>query len=108
MSVFDMRNIAVPAFDITLPNGQKLSLNTAKIKTLRQLVELEKDLRQEGDNVSDEVVDKLVDAVAKLLNNNKQKKKVNRDDIEEWELIHLMQFITAYMEWIGKINKVKK
>lgn len=102
--MFDLSQVNTRYFEVKLvvtddTTGElqtlRLSINPSTVKTLKRFVALAK-------ANPEEVTDDLVEAVRRLVSNNKQHKVVSTEYIEEMSVDEMMALIRAYMEWFGK------
>lgn len=107
--MFDLRELNIKDFGITLEDGLKLTLNPPKMKVLRKLMASAKKLTAGDDQeVSDDELDTIMEVVAMMLNSNQEGKKISVEYVEEnFDISQLISFVQHYMEWITTIYQSK-
>lgn len=109
--MFDMTTLITRYFDVKLPNGLELNVQPPRMKVLKKILKLSKDI-QKIEAVDGEIggasLEALTEALSISLSVNKQKRKITVDDINDMmDLVQMMELFTAYFNWVGEINNSK-
>ena len=104
-----MRKININDFRITMRDGTVFTLNTPKLKVLKKIMAVGKNLQNAGDDETGlDELDQLSEAVALALSNNKEKRKVDVDYVDNnMNLDEIRAFITEYFGWVGSVFQEK-
>lgn len=95
--MFDMNQISKRYWDVKLKDGQFLSVECPKLKTLRKITDLSKD--------KENIVGNLSEALAMALNKNKQGTEISADYIEEtFDFDDINSLLTSYFEWVKGVK----
>lgn len=103
--MYDMQSINTRYFKLTFPNGMKLEVEPPKLKVLKKILDIakvdENDMGQDG-------LDNLIDALSMALSKNKQGRKITKDVIEEMmDVDQVMSLLNAYFKWVEEIKTSK-
>lgn len=102
--MYDMTKLKVRYFTMKLKNGKVLELEPPKIKVLKKIASLS----EVGNNLKEEDINKLAEAVALAINKNKQNYKISVDRvIEDFDIGDIIDFLNNYFNWVEKIQDSK-
>lgn len=97
---FNIKNLNIEKFKINFEDGKSLTLNPPKLSVLRKAT----GIRDLGE--TEEGIDELINIVALILNNNKEKKKITPAFVEDnFDIGELILFMKKYTEWISGIKQ---
>lgn len=93
--MLDISALKTRTFDVKLTHNVTVSMKPPKIKMLRKIIKAAKK----------DDVDSVLEAVAMLLNQNKNGKKLSRDWIEEnIDVVEMRYILKKYFEWVNSIK----
>lgn len=98
--MFDLSAINKRYFEIKI-NEIVLEVEPPKVKTLKKIVNLQKNARREDG------LDDMTDAVIKLLSKNKDRREVPVELIDDLDFDELSQILTAFFEWLTGVKNSK-
>lgn len=103
--MYDMTKLIPRYFKIKLKNGKYLEVEPPRIKVLKKIMKLSGTNKKEMDQKQ---FDDIILATSMALSKNKQNYEVKPEWLEEHNHIdELMDLLTKYFEWVGKINSSK-
>lgn len=95
--MFDMTNIQKRYFDVKLINGQIISVECPKLKTLRKIMDIAKD--------KEKTIESLASALEMALSKNKQGSDISADWIEEnLDMDDINSLLTDYFNWVKSVK----
>lgn len=106
----DFTAIKKAALKITFRDDTRIAIKTPNKKTMEHLVELGKQFDQANDGENGEVIEELYRACADIMSNNREKRKITPEYLEqqvEMDLEDLNLFFTAYIEFVSGITEIK-
>lgn len=103
--MYDMTKLKTRYFDIKLKNGRILNIEPPKMKVLKKISVLS-EIKEEDLTGSD--ITNLLEAVSLALSKNKQGVKISAEKVEEeYDIFELVEFLTAYFNWVNQIQESK-
>lgn len=97
---FNIKNLDIEKFKINFNDGKSLTLNPPKLNVLRKALNI-KDLGE-----TEEGIDELINIVALILSNNREKKKVTSEFVEEnFDIGELILFMGNFVKWVSGIKQ---
>lgn len=104
--MYDMTSLITRFFTIKLPNGLALELEPPKLKVLRKISGLTKNIS--NNELTEADVEKLSEAISLSLSKNKQSKIVTIDEVEDmFDIDSMYDFLTNYFNWVSEIQNAK-
>lgn len=103
--MFDMQSVNTRYFNLKFPNGMQLQVEPPKLKVLKKILDIakvdENDMGQEG-------LDSLIEALSMALSKNKQNRVITPDFIEDqMDVDQVMSLMQAYFLWVEEIKTSK-
>ena len=97
--MYDMTSINKRFWDIKFTNGQILSVECPKLKTLRKITDLTKDQDKEN------LLENLSNALSLALSKNKQGESITADFVEDnFDIDDITNILTNYFEWVKGVK----
>lgn len=104
--MYDMTRLQTRYFDTKLKNGKILNIEPPKLKVLKKIAALSNIKNTE--ELSENDIDNLIEAISLALSKNKQNYKVSVDFVEEnYDIDEIMDFMNNYFGWVEEIQKSK-
>ena len=104
--MYDMTQYIPRYYEMKFKNGVVLNLEPPKIKMLKRIASLSK--VEDTNNITEEDINHLTEAMSIALSKNKQKYTVSVDKIEdEFDIVEVMDFLQNYIEWVNEIQNSK-
>lgn len=104
--MYDMTKLKTRYFDIKLKNGKILNVEPPKMKMLKKIAALSE--IKEDNELSQEDIKNLIEAVSIALSKNKQNHKITIEIIEEnYDVIEIVDLLDAYFNWVNSIQNSK-
>lgn len=104
--MYDMTKYKIRYFDIKLKNGRILNLEPPKMKILKKIASLSE--IKNNDELSENDIANLTEAVAIALSKNKQDYKMNSEKVdEEYDIFEIVNFLNNYFDWVNSIQNSK-
>ncbi|MBR0575681.1 hypothetical protein KCG48_04915 [Proteiniclasticum sp. BAD-10] len=105
--MFDMRQLNIRYFEVTLSNGLRLSVEPPKLKVLKSISDMAK-IDKESMKEESDVFEALAEAVSRALSKNKQGKKITVDFVlDTMNIDEMQELLKAYFTWVGEIRNSK-
>lgn len=103
--MLDLSKIKRRYFELKL-GGEKLELEPPKVKTLKNIMALSKELGDMDESEIDfDAVTRLTEVITGILSKNKQKKKFDAEYVEDnIDLDDMILILESYFEWVGKVQ----
>ncbi len=103
--MYDMTKLKTRYFDIKLKNGRIINIEPPKMKVLKKISVLS-EVKEEDLTESD--IANLTEAVSLALSKNRQGLKITAEKVEEeYDIFELIDFLTAYFNWVNSIQESK-
>lgn len=104
--MYDMTKFRTRYFNMKLKNGRVIDIEPPKMKVLKKISALSE--TKDSEDLSENDIANLTEAVALALNKNKQGYKVTANNVEEdYDILEIVDFLTAYFNWVNSIQNSK-
>lgn len=104
--MYDMTKFRTRYFNMKLKNGRIIDIEPPKMKVLKKISALSE--TKDSEDLSENDIANLTEAVALALNKNKQGYKVTANNVEEdYDILEIVDFLTAYFKWVNSIQNSK-
>lgn len=104
--MYDMTKFRTRYFNMKLKNGRIIDIEPPKMKVLKKISALSE--TKDSEDLSENDIANLTEAVALALNKNKQGYKVTANNVEEdYDILEIVDFLTAYFNWVNSIQNSK-
>lgn len=104
--MYDMTRIKTRYFDVKIPGGKILNVEPPKLKILKKISTLSR--VKENQEMTEEDIDNLTEALSIALSKNKQNFKVMSSFIEDnYNIDEIIGFLTNYFDWVNSIQNSK-
>ncbi len=104
--MYDMTKLRVRYFEIKLKNGKILNIEPPKLKVLKKISALSK--VNDTENLDEEDINNLIEAVALALSKNKQKFNISTEYVENnCDINEILDLLTNYFNWVNEIQDSK-
>lgn len=104
--MYDMTKFRTRYFNMKLKNGRVIDIEPPKMKVLKKISALSE--TKDSEDLSENDIANLTEAVALALNKNKQGYKVTASNIEDdYDILEIVNFLTAYFNWVNSIQNSK-
>lgn len=104
--MYDMTKYKTRYFNMKLKNGRLIDIEPPKMKILKKIASLSE--IKENNELSEEDVSKLTEAVALAFNKNRQGYKITAEKVEEeYDILEIVDFLSNYFDWINSIQNQK-
>ena len=89
-----------------LKNGRVIDIEPPKMKILKKIASLSE--IKDNNNLTEEDISKLTEAVALAFNKNRQNYKITAEKVEdEYDILEIVDFLDNYFNWINSIQNQK-
>lgn len=107
--MFDMTKLVTRYFEVTLPNGDVISIEPPTLKGLKKILTLAK-IEKENINVeeAEEVFSSLAEGISLAISKNKQNKRYSVEWVtDNMDFDTMTVFLTAYYTWVAETRNEK-
>lgn len=104
--MYDMTKLKTRYFNIKLKNNKIIDIEPPKMKILNKIAALS-DIK-DNKELSKTDISNLIEAVCLALNKNRQGYKITANQIEEeYNVLEIIDFLSAYFDWVKSIQNIK-
>lgn len=105
--MLDITKLNKETFAVKTHNGV-LHLYQPKVKSVKRLTGILKNIQASGGEASVEDLDEIFEVFENIINKNKEKRKISKEDIEnKYDITDIILILNGFFEWFNEVSNSK-